>query len=263
MPRMIFAAGGKSPFIGLQTHLFRHPVFRVDPMRLRFTGAALVAAVTMALAFSAGAGAELIGVYRNPMESTAQRADAVKLSGESCARGGSEHAFRIVIGKRTEECSYRTPVIGRDLEISATLRLLSKTPEALRKKSFLALTLRAGGGAHYQLAVFPLQRKAQLRKTFEDGTVTFLRIAKNLRAAKGVNKANKLRLRAFNVTSGPDKGDCRLLGYVGNQLVAEYTDHAAGDLQGRASGFAVGATTNAKGAVGSVDDVVVRVPSPF
>ena len=39
-------------------------------------------------------------------------------------------------------------------------------------------------------------------------------------------------------------------------------DPAAGDLQGRASGFTVGATKNAKGAAGSFDDVVVRVPNP-
>ena len=35
---------------------------------------------------------------------------------------------------------------------------------------------------------------------------------------KGINKANELRLRAFNVTSGPEKGSCRILAYVGGQL---------------------------------------------
>jgi hypothetical protein len=41
------------------------------------------------------------------------------------------------------------------------------------------------------------------------------------------------------------------------------TDHAAGDLEGRAASFSVGATKNAKGAVASFDDVVLRVPNPF
>ena len=36
---------------------------------------------------------------------------------------------RIVVGKRTRDCSYRTPVLGRDLEIAATERLLSGTPK--------------------------------------------------------------------------------------------------------------------------------------
>jgi hypothetical protein len=187
----------------------------------------------------------------------------LKLSGARCDRHGSAHALRITIGKRTEECSYRTPVLGRDLEISATMRLLSRTPKPLRNKAFLALNLRAGGGDRYQLAVFPLQRKAQLRKFSEKGKVEYLRIAKNLKAVQGVDKANKLRLRAFNLTSGPDKGRCRLLAYVGKQLVAEFDDRAAGDLEGRASGFAVGATKGAKGASASVDDIVVRVPNPF
>lgn len=215
------------------------------------------------LVFTATAGAALVTVYRNPMEKESQRKESVKLSGQQCARGGSDHALRIRVGKRTKECSFRTPVIGRDLQIAATMRLLSSTPKKLRTKSFLALTLRSGGGAHYQLVVFPLQRKAQLRKTLPDGRTEFLRIAKKVPTIKGVDKANKLRLRAFNVTSGSDKGNCRLLGYVGNELVADYTDGASGDLQGRASGFAVGATKGAKGATGSVDDVVVRIPSPF
>src|SRR4051794_6831458 len=231
-------------------------------MRKRFTGVALAATVAF-LVVSATAGAALVTVYRNPMEKETQRAESVKLFGQACSRGGSETALRIKIGKATKECSYRTPVIGRDLEIGATMRLLSSTPRSLRSKAFLALSLRTGGGAHYQLAVFPLQRKAQLRKTFTDGQVKFLRIAKEVPTVQGVDKANKMRLRAFNITSGPDKGNCRILGYVGKVLVADFTDRAAGDLQGRASGFAVGATKNGKGVTGSVDDVIVRIPSPF
>jgi hypothetical protein len=223
---------------------------------------ALVATVAF-LVFATAASAALVTVYRNPMQKESQRAESVKLSGERCSRGGSDTALRIKVGKQTQECSYRTPVIGRDLQIAATMRLLSSTPKSLRSKSFIALSLRTGGGAHYQLAVFPLQRKAQLRKTFADGKVKFLRIAKEVRSVKGVDKANKLRLRAFNVTEGPDKGNCRLLGYVGNELVADFTDHASGDLQGRASGFAVGSTKSGNGVTGSVDDVIVRIPNPF
>src|SRR4051812_38327643 len=69
------------------------------------------------LAFASGAGADLIGIYRNPMENKGQLAQIFKLSGQRCARGGSEGAFTITIGKATKECSYRAPVLGRDLEI--------------------------------------------------------------------------------------------------------------------------------------------------
>jgi hypothetical protein len=225
--------------------------------------AVLALAVAAALACAASAGAALIGVYRNGMESEAQRAQVVKLSGERCARGGSDHAVRIVVGKQTRECAYRTPVLGRDLEIAAIGRLLSNTPPAVQRKAFLAVDLRTGGaGAGYQLAVFPLQGKAQLRKVGSEGQLEYLHIEKNVRT-KGLNKANELRLRAFNLTSGPEKGSCHILAYVGGRLVADVTDPAAGELEGRASGFALGAVGNAKGAAGSFDNLVVRVPSPF
>ena len=79
----------------------------------------------------------------------------------------------------------------------------------------------------------------------------------------GVNKANALRLRAINVRSGPERGQAKLSAYVGGTLVAEATDEGAGELSGRAAAVAIGATKSANGVVGSVDDVVVRVPSPF
>jgi hypothetical protein len=232
-------------------------------MKLRRTAACLAVLAT-ALTLASGAGAALIGIYRNGMETDAQRAQIVKLSGDRCGRGGSSHAFQIVVGKRTRECAYRTSVVGRDLEIAAVERLLSPTPKSVRRKAFLAVNLRAGGaGARYQLAVYPFQRKAQLRKTLGDGQIKYLHIERKLSTIKGIDEANELRLRAFNITSGPGRGDCRILAFVGGRLIADVTDEAAGELQGRASGFSVGAATDAKGAVASVDDVTIRVPNPF
>jgi hypothetical protein len=219
---------------------------------------ALVA--TLALAGSAGAAA--IGVYRNNMGTDAQRGQILKLSGNRCGRGGSGTAFRIVVGKATGECAYRTPVVGRDLEIAAVGRLLSQTPKPLQRKAFIALDLRADAGGRYQLAVYPAQAKAQLRRV-SPGHVEYLQIEKNVPMVRGLGEANQLRLQAFNVTSGPEKGSCHLLAYVGAKLVADVTDSAAGELEGRASGFSVGASGNAKGAAASFDDVVIRVPSPF
>ncbi|HEX4464280.1 MAG TPA: hypothetical protein VH042_06550 [Solirubrobacterales bacterium] len=217
------------------------------------------------LAFASGAGAALIGVYRNSMENKGQLAQILKLSGERCARGGSEGAFTITIGKATKECSYRTPVLGRDLEIGATMRLLSKpqVPKSVQRSAYLALDLRAGGGARYQLAVYPLQDKAQIRKVRTDGTIEYLDIEKQVAGIGGAEKPNQLRLSAFNITSGEEKGSCQLLAYVGGQLVAEANDPGAGELSGRASGFSLGSAKVAKGAGATVDDVVVRIPSPY
>lgn len=217
------------------------------------------------LAFASGAGAALIGIYRNPMENKGQLAQIFKLSGERCARGASEGAFGITVGKATKECSYRTPVLGRDLEIGATMRLLSKpqVPKSVQRSMFLALDLRSGGGARYQLAVYPLQDKAQIRKVRADGSIEYLDIEKEVAGLGGAEKPSQLRLRAFNVTSGEEKGTCRLLAYIGGKLVAEASDPGAGELSGRASGFSLGSAKVAKGAGATVDDVVVRVPSPY
>jgi hypothetical protein len=230
-------------------------------MRIRLA-AILLALFGISILVAAAAGAAMIGIYRNGMETTAQRAQLIRLAGASCARGGSEGALRVAVGKRTAACSYRTPVLGRDLEIAATERLLSGTPTAARHKAYLALELRAGGGAKYQLLVFPLQRKAQLVKVTAAGS-EYLAIEKDLKTVAGVNKANALRLRAVNVRSGPERGQAKLVAYVGGALVAEASDEGAGELSGRAASVAIGATKGANGVVGSVDDVVIRVPSPF
>ena len=230
-------------------------------MKKRFTATLLAALVVGLLACSA-AGAAMIGIYRNPMETTAQRAQLVKLSGGACTRGGSSAALRIAIGKSTGACSYRTPVLGKNLEISATERLLSGTPPAVQHNAYLGLELRAGGGAKYQLLAFPLQGKVQLIKVSPEGT-EYLAIEKNVKTVLGVNKANSLRLRALNVTSGPERGQADISAYVGGVLVAEATDEGSGALTGRASAVSIGATKSADGLIGSVDDVVVRLPSPF
>jgi hypothetical protein len=226
--------------------------------------AAFLGAAILLLVAAGGAGAALIGLYRNSMETDAQRAQILKLSGERCANGESSHAFKIVIGKRTKECTYRTPVVGRNLEIAAVERLLSSTPKALQHKAFLALNLRADAeGAGYELAIYPTQGKAQLRKILSDGSIKYLHIEKNVAAIKGLDEANELRLRAFNVTTGEEAGSARIVASVGGEVVASVTDPAAGELTGEASGFSVGAATGAAGTAASVDNVVVRVPSPF
>ncbi|HEY5053715.1 MAG TPA: hypothetical protein VII45_09935 [Solirubrobacterales bacterium] len=231
-------------------------------MRLRVTTASVAVGAAL-FAFTAVAGATMVGIYRNSMETTAQRSQLIKLSGRSCVRGGSNHALRIAIGKRTKECSYRTPVIGRDLEIAATERLLSGTPAPLQHKAFLGLELRAGGGAQYQLAVYPLQQKVQLRKNLSGGAVEYLAIEKAVTSVKGINEANQLRLSAVNITSGPERGQAQLRGYVGGTLVVEATDAGAGELSGRAAAVSAGSANNSTGLLASIDDVVIRVPSPF
>jgi hypothetical protein len=225
--------------------------------------ASIAAVLALALVLAPAASGALIGIYRNGMEGKGQLGQIAKFSGDRCGRGAAAGAFLISIGKGTRECTYRTPVLGRDLEISATARLLGKTPKPVRRGAYLAVDLRAGSGARYQLTAYPVQRKAQVRKILADGSLEYLHIEKDLASVKGTDQANQLRLRAFNVTEGEEKGNCRILAYVGGQLVADVTDEGAGDLSGRASGFSLGSAKVAKGAQATFDDVVVRIPSPF
>jgi hypothetical protein len=228
-------------------------------MRTRTTALSLVA-FAVCLAIAALAGAAMVGIYRNPLATSSQRAQLVKLSGRNCSRRGSGQALRITIGKRTSECVYRTPVVGRDLEIGATERLLSGTPKPLQRKVFIGLTLRAGGGSRYQLLVYPLQQKVQLRKVLSDGTVKYLAISREVSAVQGLNAANTLSLSAIN---GPRAGEAQVRAFLGGKPVAEASDESTRALGGRASAVAIGAARSAPGALASVENVVVRVPSPF
>ncbi len=221
-------------------------------MRTRFAAVFGVAALVALLA-AASTGAAMVGIYRNVMETKAQRSQMVKLSGSSCGRAGAGGALRITVGKRTDACSLRTPVLGRDLEIAATERLLSGTPTALQRKAYLGLELRAGAGAKYQLLAFPIQRKLQLVKVTGEGS-EYLAIEKNVKELMGVNKANALRLRAVN----SEPGKARVFAYLGGTLVTEARDETAGEISGRASAVTVGAVNGGNGVIGSVDDVIIR-----
>lgn len=224
--------------------------------RHRVLPVVLLAALA-ALVLCAGAGAAMVGIYRNALDTTTQRSEALKLTGQACARGGGEGTLKVTVGKQTEECAYRTPVVGHNLEISATERLLTGTPKAVAKKAFLGLILRAGGDARYELRVFPGQKKTQLTKVTKEGGIEYLAIMKRVAAVKGLNEANVLRLRAEGA-----KGKVKITGYLGAEVVGEAVDEGGG-VEGESSAVAVGALKNGVGAVASFDEIVVRVPVRF
>lgn len=227
-------------------------------MKARFAAVSL-AALAVGLLACAVAGAAMVGIYRNGLESQAQRAELAKLVGRSCKRGGGEDAIRVELGKKTDSCAYRTPVIGRNLEIAATERILSGTPKALQRKAYVAVQLRAGGGFKYEVRAFPGQRKAQLIKVSEAGT-KYLAVKKNLKAIGAINQPTVVRLR---VEKGPGDASAALVAYIGPEVVGEVSDEAAGEVGGEFTAVSIGATKIAEGLSGSIDDLVVRVPVSF
>ncbi|HEY1853576.1 MAG TPA: hypothetical protein VGG40_03230 [Solirubrobacterales bacterium] len=227
-------------------------------MRKPFRLVAPVALVAV-LVFVATAGATMVGIYRNGLETNPQRAEMIKLLGRSCKRGGGEDAIRVVLGKKTDSCAYRTPVVGRNLEIAATERILSGTPKALQSMAYVAVQLRTGGGAKYEVRAFPVQRKAQLIKVSEAGT-KYLAVKKNIKEIGAINEPTVVRLR---VETAEGEAGASVAAYVGPTVVGEVSDEAAGELAGEFSSVSVGATKIAEGLIGSIDDLVVRVPVAF
>ncbi len=218
-----------------------------------------VAVLGAALLASTVAGAAMVGIYRNGLESTAQRAELVKLLGRSCKRGGGEDAIRVVLGSKTDSCSYRTPVIGRNLEVAATERILSGTPKPLQNKAYVAVQLRVGGGSKYEIRAFPVQKKAQLIKVSEAGT-KYLAIKKNVKEIGGLNEPTVVRLKVEQ-TAG--EASAAVAAYIGPTAIGEVSDEGASEVTGEFSGVAIGATKIAEGLSGSIDDLVVRVPVAF
>lgn len=222
---------------------------------------ALVSVLALGLVASGAASGAFVAIYRNALETTAQRSEVLKLSGKACTRGGGQATLNITVGKLTEECAYKTPVVGQDLEIAATGTINSATPPKVAKKAFLALQLRAGGGSKLELRVFPGQKKAQIARITEEG-IKFLAVKKNLTSLKEVNKAVVLRLRVI-AGAGEMASTCKIGGYLAGELVVEAEDPACGELKGETTALAAGATNNGVGVVAGFAAIVVRTPVRF
>jgi hypothetical protein len=221
---------------------------------------ATVSMLVVGLVVSGAASGAFVAIYRNALETTAQRSELLKLSGKACTRGGGKTTLNITVGKLTEECAYKTPVVGQDLEIAATGSISPFTPPAVAKKAFLALQLRAGGGAKLELRVFPGQQKAQIARITESG-IKFLAVKKNIASLK-LAKAVVLRLRAIS-GAGELAATCKVGGYLAGELVVEAEDPACGELKGETTALAAGATNNGVGVVAGFAAIVVRTPVRF
>jgi hypothetical protein len=226
------------------------------PLRIAIAVAVLGSAPAAAVAI-----AKTIPIYSNDMSTAAARAQLVQVGGGHCEHGGSR-ALRLSVGKRTQDCTFRTPVVGANLDITITTRLLQGTPESIQRRVFVAVGLRVGDSDQYQLAVFPAKGSFQLRRDSPSGGEERTLLAKGRsRAVKDVGKANKLRLQTFG-TAG---GDVRVTAFVNGRKLASTIDSgsAVAAITGRLSTVSVGSKNAAKGARASFDNLLVAVPDPF
>jgi hypothetical protein len=229
-------------------------------MKTKLILATVLASALGLLAVGSASGA-FVAIYRNALETTAQRSEILKVGGQSCARGGGQTSLKITVGKLTEECVYRTPVIGSDLEIAATGRIVSGTPAAVAKKAFLGMQLRVGGGGKLELRVFPAQKKVQIARITEEG-IHYLAIKKNVKAVQPPEKANVLRLRVISGAK-EEAGTCKIGGFLGGEQVIEATDETCGEMTGEMTALAAGAPNNGSGLIAGFEAIVVRTPVRF
>jgi hypothetical protein len=226
----------------------------------------IVTAALLLAALCAGANAEaettnadttMVGIYRNTLETLAQRSEVLRLTGHGCSRAGDRGRLVLAVGKRTEECVYRSPVLGRNLEIAAAEQLSEETPRAVARKAFLGLVLRAGGGTRFELRVFPAQKKIQLLKFSAEGGTEYLAIEKRVVAVKEIGETNVLRLRAEG-----DGSRTKLIAHLGSAVVGEAIDEGP-RIEGEYSAVTVGAPRNGHGVRAEFGGIVVRVPVRF
>lgn len=231
--------------------------------RALLAGAVSVVLVSLSLAGAAQA-ASSVTIYQNKLTTADNRSQVAKYRKGNCARSSSSNSIKFRIGKSTRECAYLVPVVGRDLEVTATGRLFKSTPKAIKSRTFLSVNLRqAKDGSRYQLAVYPSGRRWQIRKVRKGGKVQVLKGGKAGKVIRGFGDANRMMLRAYNGIKGQPAGSARLVAVVNGKLLGFADDARGGELDGRDTTFSIASSKGAKGAFGSFTGLRVRMPNPF
>ena len=228
--------------------------------------AGLFASLLVSLSFAGTAGAiSSIAIYQNKLSTADNRAQVAKYRGKgNCIRSRSNSSIKFRIGKSTRECAFLIPVVGQDLEVTATGRLFTSTPKSIWSKTFLSVNLRqAKDGSRYQLAVYPSGRRWQIRKVRNGGRVEVLKGGKAGKKIGGFGDANRMVLRAYNGIAGQPSDSARLVALVNGQKLGFANDARGGELRGRDTTFSIASNKGAKGAFGSFTGLRVRMPNPF
>lgn len=197
-----------------------------------------------------------VRIYGNSFSARGSLGELRKLGTESCARRTSRSAMSVRLGRKTSACAYRTPVIGRNLDIAASVVLSSRTPSNRRARTALGLTLRGGEDTgDFTLSVRPNRQRWSLTREMPGaGGPTSTTIAHERdRRIHGTGKRNRLRLQAF---------DTEIIAWVNGKIVARYLDPSPAVSKGRQSSVAIGTTRTGRNIEGSFDSISVRVPVP-
>jgi hypothetical protein len=221
-------------------------------MRLRTFTFALIAALSALYGLAFGA----VRVYENEFE-TASDGNELELAGKGCEAEvrGNKGQLGVSTSGGGSRCRLRLPVIADtsqpDHIVDATAKLLPRTPEQIRKKVYVAITVREGGGGYYELRVYPEKRKYSLTRKPEDPA--FPITDKDKKIGKAGDK-NQLTLRAL--------GDA-VSAKINKIAVDEVIDPRPGGLPGTKISIVLGQEGGSSdGASVWFKDLRVLVPDP-
>jgi hypothetical protein len=194
---------------------------------------------------------------------------------------GNEAAFRQIVrsggGKRCDKkyrdksevmlasvkktpttCSFRPPVQGDDelpnQGVAIDGKILKETPKFLRNKSFLEVTVRAGGGnTGYTLRIYPKKQRYELSRG--PGGGSFPATGKS-DAIKKIDEKNRIEV----IATGAE-----IRAEINGKEVAKLNDTNPGQVDGRKVRFAIGSGSQRdteKTVVGTFKRIAVSVPDP-
>ena len=209
---MIFAAGRNPPFSPAPARIFLAcAVFRLRPMRLRFAATFARRPDRRSLLVAAGAGAAMIGIYRNGMEThgparPADQALRLQLRPRRLRRGAADRGRQgaptpAPTGPRCSAATSRSPPP-------------SACSAAPRRRCSARPTWPSSCAPAPAPSTSCWSSRCSARCSWSRSPPTgteYLAIQKNVKDLMGVNKANALRLRVLK----PAKGQAQLSAYVG------------------------------------------------
>lgn len=222
----------------------------------RMRSRALVTALAVALLALGGAAVAAVRVYHNTFDGK-RDAKELDLSGKGCKAEvrGNKNQLGVSTPEGGTRCRLRLPVQADasqpDHIVDVEAKLLPRTPDGIRKRVYVGLTVREGGGGFYELRVYPERRRFSLVR--KPGGDAFPVTAKDNEIGKTGDK-NKLTLRAL--------GDA-VSAKINKLAVEEVVDPQPGGLPGTKLSLILGQEGgSSEGAAAWFKDVRVSVPNP-
>ena len=221
-------------------------------MRLRTFTFAFV--VTLSALYGLAFGA--VRVYENEFEN-ADAANELQLTGKGCEAElrGNKGQLGVFTAEGGTRCRLRLPVLGSESQpdhiVEATAKLLPRTPEQIRDKVYVAITVREGGGGYYELRIYPEKKKYSVTRKPEDAAFP---ITDKDNKIGGTGDKNQLTLRAI--------GDS-VSAKINKIVVDEVIDPQPGALPGTKISIVLGQEgSSSDGAAAWFKDLRVLVPDP-